>query len=259
MGLLEGQRAVVTGGASGIGAATARLMVAEGASVAVVDRDQSGAEAVAAEIGGLALVADVRDPDAVTATFEQAASALGGLSIVCNNAGIGSIKPLHTYSPDEVDLLFDVNLKGTFNGLRAAVPLLRAEGGGSIVNVASVSGLRPTRGEAPYAAAKAGVIALTMSAALEYGPDGIRANVVSPGFIRTALTEFTWTNPGWIEPLEAVTPLQRAGTAEDVADAIVFLASDRARYVTGHNLVVDGGSVLPSAQVDHLLRDLLGG
>jgi NAD(P)-dependent dehydrogenase (short-subunit alcohol dehydrogenase family) len=152
-----------------------------------------------------------------------------------------------------------VNLKGTFNGLRAAVPLLKDGGGGSIVNVASVSGLRPTRGEAPYAAAKAGVIALTMSAALEYGPEGIRANVVSPGFIRTALTEFTWTNPAWTEPLEAATPLQRAGTAEDVADAIVFLASDRARYITGHNLVVDGGSVLPSAQVDHLLRDLLGG
>ena len=175
-----------------------------------------------------------------------------------NNAGIGSLKPLHTYTPAEVDLLVDVNFKGTFNGLRAAVPLLRAAGGGAIVNMASVSGLRPTRGEAPYAAAKAAVIALTMSAALEYGPDGIRVNCVSPGFIRTPLTDFAFSNPAWIEPLEAATPLGRAGTAEDVADAVVFLASDRARYVTGHNLVVDGGSVLPSAQVDHLLARAAG-
>ncbi len=165
---------------------------------------------------------------------------------------------MHAYTPAEVDLLVDVNLKGTFNGVRAAVPLLRAAGGGSIVNMASVSGLRPTRGESPYAAAKAAVIALTKSAALEYGPDAIRVNCVSPGFIRTPLTEFAFSNPAWIGPLEAATPLGRAGTAADVAEPVVFLASDRARYVTGHNLVVDGGSLLPSAQVDHLLRELLG-
>jgi NAD(P)-dependent dehydrogenase (short-subunit alcohol dehydrogenase family) len=258
MGLLDAKRAVITGGASGIGAATARLMAAEGARVAVVDRDLVGAEAVAGEIGAVALAADVRDADAVTEAFAAAAEGLGGLDVVVNNAGIGSIKPLHAYEPAEVDLLLDVNLKGTFNGLRAAVPLLRDSGGGSIVNMASVSGLRPTRGEAPYAAAKAGVIALTMSAALEYGPEGIRVNVVSPGFIRTPLTEFAWTNPAWTDPLEAATPLQRAGTAEDIAEAVIYLASDRAGYVTGHNLVVDGGSMLPSAQVDHLLRDLLG-
>jgi len=258
MGLLEGERAVVTGGASGIGAATARSMAAEGARVAVVDRNGPGAEAVAAEIGGLALVADVARADALGAAFEQAAEAMGGLTVVFNNAGVGSLKPLHTYTPAEFDLLVDVNFKGTFNGLAAAVPLLRASGGGAVVNMASVSGLRPTRGEAPYSAAKAAVIALTKSAALEYGPDGIRVNCVSPGFIRTQLTGFAFDNPAWIDPLEARTPLGRAGTPEDVADVVVFLASDRARYVTGHNLVVDGGSLLPSAQVDHFLNDLLG-
>jgi NAD(P)-dependent dehydrogenase (short-subunit alcohol dehydrogenase family) len=258
MGLLDGHRAVVTGGASGIGAATARLMAAEGGRVAVVDRDAEGAAAVAAEIGGVSHAADVRDADAVRDAFARAADSLGGLSVVVNNAGIGSLKPLHTYEPDEVDLLVDVSFTGTFNGLRAAVPLLRENGGGSIVNMASVSGLRPTRGEAPYAAAKAAVVALTMSAALEYGPHGIRANVVSPGFIRTPLTDFVWSNPGWIDRLEAATPLGRAGTADEVAEAIVFLASDRARYITGQNLVVDGGSMLPSAQVDHVLRELLG-
>jgi len=255
---LKDKVVIVTGGASGIGAATARLMAAEGARVAVLDREGDGAAAVASEIGGVSFGADVRDADAVHDAFVRAADALGGLSVVVNNAGIGSLKALHVYEPDEVDLLVGVSFTGTFNGLRAAVPLLRQHGGGSIVNMASVSGLRPTRGEAPYAAAKAAVIALTMSAALEYGPDGIRVNVVSPGFIRTPLTDFVWSNPAWIDPLEAATPLRRAGTAEEVAEAVVFLASDRAGYVTGHNLVVDGGSMLPSAQVDHVLRELLG-
>jgi NAD(P)-dependent dehydrogenase (short-subunit alcohol dehydrogenase family) len=258
MGLLEGERAIVTGGASGIGAATARAMAAEGARVAVVDRNGPGAEAVAAEVDGVALVADVARAEALSAAFEQAAEAMGGLTVVFNNAGVGSLKPLHTYTPAEFDLLVDVNFKGTFNGLAAAIPLLRASGGGAVVNMASVSGLRPTRGEAPYSAAKAAVIALTKSAALEYGPDHIRVNCVSPGFIHTQLTGFAFDNPAWIDPLEARTPLGRAGTPEDVADVVVFLASDRARYVTGHNLVVDGGSLLPSAQVDHFLNDLLG-
>ena len=258
MGLLEGERALVTGGASGIGAAAARAMVAEGARVAVLDRNAEGAEAVAAEIGGVAVTVDVVDAEAVVAGFEQAAEALGGLSVVFNNAGVGSLKPLHTYTPAEFDRLVDVNFKGTFNGLSAAVPLLRAGGGGAVVNMASVSGLRPTRGEAPYSAAKAAVIALTKSAALEYGPDGIRVNCVSPGFIHTQLTDFAFSNPAWIEPLEANTPLRRAGRAEDVADVVVFLASRLARYVTGHNLVVDGGSLLPSSQVDHFLGELLG-
>jgi NAD(P)-dependent dehydrogenase (short-subunit alcohol dehydrogenase family) len=258
MGLLDGQRAIVTGGGSGIGEATARLMVAEGARVAVLDRNAARAAEVAESIGGAAIEVDVADADAMTAAFDQAADRLGGLSVVFNNAGVGSLKPLHQYTAAEVDLLVDVNLKGTFNGVRAAVGLLRESGGGSIVNMASASGLRPTRGESPYAAAKAAVIALTQSAALEYGRDAIRVNCVSPGFIRTPLTEFAFANPAWIEPLEARTPLGRAGTAADVADCVVFLACDRARYVTGHNLVVDGGSLLPSAQVDHLLSELLG-
>ncbi len=233
-------------------------MVAEGARVVVIDRDAAGAQAVADEIGGQAVTADVADADALGAAFVQAAEWLGGLTVVFNNAGVGSLKPLHTYTPVEVDLLVDVNFKGSFHGVAAAVPLLRASGGGAIVNMASVSGLRPTRGEAPYSAAKAAVIALTQSAALEYGPDGIRVNCVSPGFIHTQLTGFAFDNPAWIEPIEAATPLGRAGTAEDVADVVVFLASSRARYVTGQNLVVDGGSVLPSSQVDSFLREMLG-
>ncbi len=258
MGLLDGQQVVVTGAGSGIGEATARRMAAEGARVAVLDLDGDAARRVAAELDTVAIETNVADTDALVAAFALAADALGGLTAVFNNAGIGNLKPMHTYSEKEWDLLVDVNLKGTFNGVRAAVPHLRANGGGSIVNMASVSGVIPTRGEAPYAAAKAGAIALTRSAALEYGPDGIRVNCVSPGFIRTNLTEFAFGNDAWIEPLERRTPLRRAGTADDVAKVVVFLCSDLAGYVTGQNLLVDGGSILPNAQIDHLLTELLG-
>jgi NAD(P)-dependent dehydrogenase (short-subunit alcohol dehydrogenase family) len=264
MGLLDGQKAIVTGGGSGIGAAVARAMVGEGAQVAVLDLHEDRGRAVAEEIGGVAFAVNVVDGDAVDRAVSGAAEALGGLTCLVNNAGIGSLKPLHEYTSKEWDLLVDVNLKGTFNGLRAAVPHLRVAGAARpgaacVVNIASVSGIRPTRGESPYGAAKAGVIALTMSGALEYGPEGIRVNCVSPGFIRTALTEFAFSVPAYLEAIEAGTPLGRTGTAEDIADVVVFLASDRARFVTGVNLAVDGGSMLPSAQMDPMLRDLLGG
>lgn len=258
MGLLEGELVAVTGGGSGIGEATARRMVDEGARVAVLDVDGDAAERVASDLGAVAIEVDIADTEAVREALAHAARELGGLTGLFNNAGVGNLKPMHEYTEPEWDRLVDVNLKGTFNGIRAAVPHLRAAGGGSIVNMASVSGVIPTRGEAPYAAAKAGVIALTRSAALEYGPDGIRVNCVSPGFIRTSLTELAFSNPDWIELLERRTPLRRAGTADDVAKVVVFLCSDLAGYVTGQNLLVDGGSILPNAQVDHLLGELLG-
>jgi NAD(P)-dependent dehydrogenase (short-subunit alcohol dehydrogenase family) len=258
MGLLDGARAIVTGGASGIGRAAAGRLADEGAIVTVLDRDADGARATADAVAGHAITVDVADTAAVASAVDEAAAVMGGLTTVFLNAGIGNLKPMHAYTEKEWDLLVDVNLKGAWNGLRASVPHLRAAGGGAIVTMASVSGVYPTRGESPYAAAKAGVIALTRSAALEYGPDGIRVNCVSPGFIRTALTEFAFGNPAWIGPLEARTPLRRAGTADDVADVVVFLCSPLARYVTGQNLLVDGGSLLPSAQTDDLLLDLLG-
>jgi NAD(P)-dependent dehydrogenase (short-subunit alcohol dehydrogenase family) len=258
VGLLEGRRAVVTGGGSGIGAATCRRFADEGAAVAVLDVDAGAAEAVAAAVGGMAVAADVADGAAVASAFEQAAAALGGLDTVVNNAGTGNVMPLHDYPDAEWDRLIAVNLTGVFNGTRAAVAHLRAGGGeGAIVNVSSLSGVRPTRGEAPYSAAKAGVVALTMSAALEYGP-AIRVNCVSPGFIRTPLTELAAVDDATRAELEAATPLGRLGTAEDVAATIAFLCSDLAAYVTGANLVVDGGSALVNAQVDPMLRRFTG-
>ena len=257
MSLLEGCRAIVTGGASGIGAATCRRFVEEGAAVAILDVDGAGARTVAEELGALALEADVADAGALAAAVTAAADGLGGLTCLVNNAGVGNVMPLADYPDAEWDRLVDVNLRGTFHGLRAALPLLRAAGGaGCVVNVASVSGLRPTRGEAPYSAAKAAVVSLTRSAALEYAPE-VRVNAVAPGFIDTPLTNFAVADPAYAGPIEAGTPLQRIGTADEVADVIVFLCSPLARYVTGETVVVDGGSVLGNPQVDAFLSSLL--
>jgi NAD(P)-dependent dehydrogenase (short-subunit alcohol dehydrogenase family) len=261
MGLLDGHRSIITGGASGIGAAAARRFAAQGAQVAVLDRDGDRAAAVAAEVDGFSVAVDVADLDATSAAVREASERLGGLDDLFANAGVGNLKRLDAYGEKEWDLLVDVNLKGTFACIRAAAPIMQAahaESGraGSIVTMASVSGIRPTRGEAPYSAAKAGIIALTRSAALEYGP-ALRANCVSPGFIHTPLTGFAATHDTYRPAIDAGTPLGRAGRAEEVADVAVFLCSPLASYVTGINLVVDGGSLLPSAQSDPMLSDLL--
>lgn len=260
-GRFAGRQALVTGGGSGIGEVLCQLFAREGASVTVLDRDGDAAARVAADVGGRAVTADVRDSDAVNAAVRDAADAMGGLTDLVNNAGIGTAKPLLDYSDKEWHLLVDVNLTGTFHGIRAAAPIMLEAGRGSIVNNASLTGIRPTRGEGPYSAAKAGVLALTQSAALELGPT-VRVNAVAPGMIQTPLTEMIVANDDWRTAAESGTPAGRLGTADEVAEVIAFLASDAASYVTGQTIVVDGGSVLPSLQSDALLRaisDTLGG
>ena len=252
-GDLEGHRAVVTGGASGIGAATCRELAGRGARVAVLDRDGAGAGAVADAVGGVAITVDVADPSATTAAVQAAADELGGLTDVVANAGMGLNKPLHRYTDDEWALVVGVNLGGAFHTLRAAIPLLLEGGGGSIVTVATLNASRPLQGEAPYSAAKAGVVNLTQTAALEYAPT-IRANCVSPGMIATALTSIITDDPDFTRVAEEGTPLGRIGTAADVAAVIAFLCSDAAAYLTGQNLVVDGGASLPNLQADTIVR-----
>jgi len=256
MGLLEGQRAVVTGGASGIGRATARRMADEGASVAIIDRNGDAAIEVAEEFSGTAHTADVTDAEGLRAAVDAAAAAMGGITILFNNAGIGGMSPLHQWDPEEWTRLIAVNLTGVYLGFRAAIPHIRAAGGGSVVSTASISGTRPAAGEAPYTAAKAGVAAITASAALEYGPD-IRVNAVSPGMVLTALTEpLLQFLPHERQRFERTTPLGRLGEPGDIADVVVFLCSDLARFITGQNIVVDGGMTLHGSGVDGIFDQM---
>ena len=259
MGLLDGQRAVVTGGGSGIGRATARRMVEEGASVTVLDVDPERVHEAAKEIGAAAQVADVTDVESFTAAVDAAAGAMGGLTTFFNNAGIGGMSPLEGWDPAEWERIVGVNLTGVYLGFRAAVPHIREAGGGAIVSTSSISGTRPAAGEAPYAAAKAGVAAITATAALEYGPQ-IRVNAVAPGMIVTKMTE-PWFEffPKEEDRFLRTTPMARLGAPEDIADVVVFLCSDLARFVTGQNIVVDGGLTLHGSGVDGLFDQVFRG
>jgi NAD(P)-dependent dehydrogenase (short-subunit alcohol dehydrogenase family) len=252
---LDGRVAVITGGASGIGAATARRFAAEGATLAIIDRDPEGLLRIGAEVDGHAYALDVRDSEEVTEVINVIAQTLGQIDILVNNAGTGDLRPLHTVDDKLWHRLIDVNLTGTFNLTRAVIPFMLETGGGAIVNNASVSGFAPTRNEAAYSAAKAGVISLTKSAALEYGPT-VRVNCVAPGHVRTRMTAVWDQMPDAFEPIAATIPLGRIGEAEEVAEVILFLASDRSSYITGQTLVVDGGAILPQAGTDAALAKL---
>jgi meso-butanediol dehydrogenase/(S,S)-butanediol dehydrogenase/diacetyl reductase len=253
----SGRVALVTGGGSGIGAEVVRRLARGGAKVAILDRRSDGATAVAEEVGGLAITGDVAVTADVEAAVEQTVAELGEIDVLIPNAGIGTAKALWDYTDKEWDLLVGVNLTGTFTCLRAVIPRMMAGAGGTVVNVASLTGIRPTMGEGPYSAAKAGVIALTQSAAMEAAPT-VRVNCVAPGMVRSPLTRMITDNPTWLAGAEAGTPLARIGDAGEVADVVCFLASDASSYITGQTIVVDGGSVLPSLQSDALLRAISG-
>lgn len=248
MGVLDGKAALITGGASGIGAATVELFGREGATVGVLDRKL--------DAGPRRYEVDVRDGDAVRAAIDAFAADTGRIDILVNNAGTGDLRPLHTVDDKLWHRIVDVNLTGTFNGTRAAIPHMLAAGGGAIVNNASLSGLMPTRNEAAYSAAKAGVIALTKSTALEYGPT-VRVNCVAPGHIRTPLSAAFDTFPDVFEPVLNTLPLKRVGEADEVARVMLFLASAASSYVTGQTIIVDGGASLPQAGTDAALTELV--
>ena len=243
---LEGRIALVTGGASGIGAATARRLAAEGARVVVADLDEAGAGAVAGEIDGLAVRMDVADASSARAGVASAEDALGPLDVVVNNAGTDRFAFFVQTDEALWDFVLGVNLRGTIAVTHAVLDGMQKRGGGAIVNVASEAGRVGSQGSVVYSAAKAGVIGFTRAVARESSRFGVRVNAVAPGPIDTPLLNAAPEQYGEIgerlkQGMIAATSMRRIGQPDEVAAAIAFLASDDAAFVTGAELRVDGG------------------
>jgi 3-oxoacyl-[acyl-carrier protein] reductase len=244
---LTGKVALVTGASRGIGRMIALRMAQAGGAVAVLATTEDRARPVADEItkaGGkaIALGADVADGAQAAAAVERTVKELGGLHIVVNNAGITKDGLFVRMAEEDFTRVVDVNLKGTFNVCKAAARGLLKTAGARIINITSIVGLTGNAGQANYAAAKAGLVGLTMSLAREFGGRGVTVNAIAPGFITTDMTSDL---PEAVKQAAlASIPLARFGVAEDIADTALFLASDRAAYITGQTLVVDGGMSL---------------
>jgi 3-oxoacyl-[acyl-carrier protein] reductase len=241
---LTGRTAFVTGSTRGIGLAIARALHGAGAKVAIVGRDQSRAESLAAELGPRAfgVACDVAHADQVERAIAAAEAALGPVDILVNNAGLTRDNILLRLSDADWDTVLDANLKGAFHTTRAVIKGMMKRRAGRIVNITSVVGLTGNKGQANYAASKAGLIGFTKSVAKEYASRGVLANCVAPGFIETDMTA-ALPEEARATLLQAIA-LGRLGRPEDVAGAVLFLASDLAGYVTGQVLVVDGGMVI---------------
>ena len=231
--------AVITGGASGIGAASASLLAREGASIAILDRNVEAAAAAAGPCGGLALGADVRQEREVQSAIEQIAARFGRIDILLNAAGIAIRRPVDEMDEADWNAVLDASLKGTFLCSKHALRLMSH--GGSIINMSSVTGITGVRSRAAYSAAKGAIVALTRNMALDYAPRNIRVNCLCPGFVRTPLTAALTSDPDRARRLTALHPLGRLGEPEDIAQAVLFLASDESSWITGHALVIDGG------------------
>ncbi len=257
---LEGRVAVVTGAGSGLGEAIAIGFAAEGASVACFDLDADGAERTVQRIiteggRGISGFVDVTDETSVAAMAQSVRAELGALHIAVANAGIPGSGRAGDLSVEDWNRVIAVNLTGVWLTLRAAIQAFEDQGtGGSVICTASAGGVIGVPGIASYSAAKAGVIGLVRQAAVDYGPQGIRVNAISPGTVLTPLVRRTYESGGSIamgpgDDVESLLnrttadrfPLQRIGTTDDITNAAIFLASDESGWVTGHNLVVDGG------------------
>jgi len=243
-GRFAGRGAIVTGGASGLGAAVAAALAAEGARVIVADVDAAGAERVAGEIGGRALRVDVTSA-ADAAAAVRAAEADGGLHVLVLSAAVEIRADLEATSDDDWQRVLDVNLKGPFLCMRAGIPAIARSGGGAVVALGSTLGAIGQPGFAAYCASKGALVNLCKQAAIEHAADGVRVNVVAPSacdvglFVRTA--ERTGNAAAVMRQVAANMPMRRLGTARDVCDTVLFLASDAAAYVSGTVVPLDGG------------------
>ncbi len=249
-GSLDGKTALVTGGGSGIGRATSLAYAKDGARVVVADVNVEGGEETVQlikEAGGEAILvhADVSKPEDTQAMVAQAVEAFGSLDCAFNNAGIGGSRDRHLtadYLEEDWDRVISINLKGVWLCMKAEIPQMLKQGGGAIVNTASIAGLVGLTGTVAYVAAKHGVTGLTKAAAMEYAKSGIRVNAVCPGYIHTPLVQrLLDDHEGFEERVAARHPIGRLGEPEEIAQAVVWLSSDAASFVTGHNMPVDGG------------------
>ncbi len=241
---LNGKVAVVTGAAQGIGKTITLLLAEKGASLVLCDINLEAAEETAREIeerGGkcLALKSDVSNFQDAEKIIKQAVERFGSIDILINNAGITKDNVLLRMKEEQWDQVMAVNLKGTFNFTKASIKVMLRKRSGRIVNIASITGMMGNAGQANYSASKAGVIGFTKAVAREYADRGITVNAVAPGFIATAMTDAIPEKEK--EELIKQIPMKKLGTPEDVANAVYFLASDEARYITGHVIGVNGG------------------
>ena len=247
MGKLLNKNAIVTGSARGIGKAIAVKLAEEGANVVIVDVIQEEAEKTAREIEAMgrksmAMKVDVTNYKEVEGLLNKVKEEMGGVDILVNNAGITRDNLILRMTPEDFDLVINVNLKGVFNGIKAAFPIMMKQRGGKIVNIASVIGLIGNVGQANYAASKGGVIALTKTAARELASRGVCVNAVAPGFIQTAMTDKLSDIDK--QKILAQVPMGRMGLPEDVAKAVLFLSLPDSDYITGQVITVDGGMVM---------------
>ncbi|GHJ08688.1 3-alpha-hydroxysteroid dehydrogenase [Micromonospora humidisoli] len=249
MARLAGKTAVVTGGAMGMGAATGRRFVTEGANVVVADVNLAAAQALAVELGQRAVAEelDVRSADQWAALVVRTEARFGSLDILVNNAGIADPAPLEQWDAARLQRTLDVNLIGVFNGIQAVVPAMKRAGGGSIVNIGSVGALQGVPRMSGYVVSKWGVRGLTRTAALELGVHGIRVNAVHPGQIRTPMTDGVVFDT-------ANVALGRVGEPDDIARIVLFFASDDSTFVTGSEVAGDGGQIAGPADYQGLPR-----